>query len=459
MANIFTRVANGANKLAHAWNAFQEEDDNQNDRTYNQYGPSYSIRPDRRRLSVSNDKSIISSIYTRLGIDSAAVDIHHVRLDDNGRYLENIQSGLESCLTLEANIDQAARAFRQDAVMTMFEKGVVALVPVDTSLNPNVTGSYDINTLRAGEITEWMPRHVKVKLWNDVKGIFQEVTVPKSITAIVENPLYAVMNEPNGTLQRLLRKLSILDVVDDASASGKLDLIIQLPYVIRSDARRTEANNRAKDIEMQLKGSKYGIAYTDGTEKITQLNRPAENNLLAQVQYLTQMLYGQLGLTEGVFNGSASEAEMLNYYNRTIDPVLQTLVEAMRRTFLTKTARSQNQSIIYFRDAFKLVEVKDLAEIADKFARNEILTSNEIRGVMGFKPSDDPKADQLVNSNMPQPGDPSSQGALPPGKQTIEDTSDTIQQSALTHGRTFITKSLTALERTRDTAYFDGEAK
>lgn len=404
MASIFDRLASGANRLAHAWNAFVNEEDKTLNRSFNQYGASYGIRPDRRRLSSSNDRSIIASVYTRLGIDTSGYEIKHIRMDENGRYSEDVTSGLANCLSLEANIDQAARAFRQDIAMTMFEKGVVAIVPVDTSINPTISGAYDIITLRAGEITQWYPRNIRVRLWNDVKGRFEEVVVSKRDTAIVENPLYQVMNEPNSTLQRLIRKLNILDAVDEASSSGKLDLIIQLPYVIKSEARREQAENRAKDIEMQLKGSKYGIAYTDGTERITQLNRPAENNLLAQVTYLTNMLYGQLGLTESIFTGEADETAMLNYFNRTIEPVLTAIIEAMRRAFLTKTARSQNQSIVYFRDPFKLVAIANIADIADKFSRNEILTSNEIRGLIGFKPVSDPKADKLINSNMPQAG-------------------------------------------------------
>ena len=402
MASIFEKVAAGADRLAHAWNAFTNEEQ-QRAGGFNQHGISYGTRPDRRRMHFSNEKSIVSAVYTRLGVDTASVDMRHVKLNEQGQYISDMTSGLNTCLTLEGNIDQAARAFRQDVATTMFERGVVAIVPVDTSNSPNETGSYDILTMRAGEIVQWYPRHVKVKLWNDRLGRHEDVTVPKISTAIVENPFYSVMNETNSTLQRLIRKLNILDAVDEASSSGKLDLIIQLPYVIKTQARKVEAEARAKDIEMQLKGSKYGIAYTDGTEKITQLNRPAENNLLGQIEFLTKMLYSQLGLTEEVFSGTASEQVMLNYHNRTIEPVLAAITEAMNRTFLTKTGRTQGQTVRHFRDPFKLVAISAMAEIADKFTRNEILSSNEIRAFMGIKPSTDPKADQLVNSNMPQP--------------------------------------------------------
>ena len=399
-------------RLAHAWNAFVNQD--VNDRLAS-YGESVSFGtrpPDKVQRTWSNERSIISSIYTRLTIDIASVDIRHVRLDDSDRYLEDVDSGLNSCLTLEANIDQGARAFRQDIVMTMFDRGVAAIVPVDTTVNPSVSGSFDIQTMRVGEIVNWMPKHVKVRLYNESTGKREDITLEKKFVAIVENPLYAVMNEPNSTLQRLIRKLNLLDAVDEQSSSGKLDLIIQLPYVIKSEARRQQADQRRKDIEFQLKGSQYGVAYTDGTEKITQLNRPAENNLLAQVQYLTDMLYGQLGLTPEVMNGTADEKAMLNYNNRTIEPILTAVTEAMKRTFLTKTARTQKQSILFFRDLFKLVPVENIADIADKFARNEILTSNELRQIVGYKPSKDPKADKLMNSNMPQPN-PGAQPQMP----------------------------------------------
>lgn len=385
--------------LKHAWNVFTSTDDR---RVFSQYGdPNWGGRPDRVRLRIPNERSMISSIYTRLSIDCASVDMRHVRLDDQDRYLEDISSGLNECLTVEANLDQAARAFRQDVVMTLFDRGVAALVPVDTTLNPETSGGYDILTLRVGEVVSWYPKHVRVSLYNEAKGRREEITLAKKAVAIVENPLYAVMNEPNSTLQRLLHKLNLLDTIDEHNASGKLDIIIQLPYVIKSQARRQQAEQRRADIEFQLKGSQYGIAYTDGTEKITQLNRPAENSLMGQIEYLTEMLYGQLGLTKEVMNGTADEATMLNYWNRSIEPILNSVVEAMRRTFLTKTARTQKQSILYFRDPFRLVPVGDIAEIADKLTRNEIVTSNEIRQVVGMKPHSDPKADKLENSNMP----------------------------------------------------------
>jgi hypothetical protein len=344
-----------------------------------------------------------------LGIDVASVDMRHVRLDDENRYKEDMDSGLNSCLTLEANIDQAARAFRQDVVMTLFDNGVAAIVPVDTSISPEQSGGFDILTLRVGNVVTWYPHHVRVNLYNETTGVREEITLLKTAVAIVENPLYSVMNEPNSTLQRLLRKLNLLDVVDEASASGKLDLIIQLPYVIKSEARRQQAEQRRTDIEFQLKGSQYGIAYTDGTEKITQLNRPAENNLMSQIEYLTKMLYGQLGLTEEVMNGTADEKAMLNYWNRTVEPILTAIVEAMRRSFLTKTARTQKQSVLFFKDPFRLIPIENIAEIADKFTRNEIMTANEIRGIIGFPPHSSPKADQLTNSNMP----PTGTGAQP----------------------------------------------
>lgn len=389
--------------LRHAWNVFT----NQEDRS--KAGPSSVTssggyggrRPDRLRFRVPNERSIISSIYTRLSIDIASIEMRHVRLDEQKRFLEDIDSGLNNCLTVEANIDQAARAFRQDIAMTMFDRGVAVIVPVDTTINPEQTGGYDIQTLRVGEVVNWYPQHVRVSVYNEATAKREEITLNKSTVAIVENPLYSVMNEPNSTLQRLLLKLNLLDAIDEQSASGKLDLIIQLPYVIKSEARRQQAEQRRSDIEFQLKGSQYGIAYTDGTEKITQLNRPAENNLMAQVEYLTEMLYGQLGLTEEVMNGTADEKAMLNYWNRTIEPVLTAIVESMRRSFLTKTARTQRQQILFFRDPFRLVPIENIAEIADKFTRNEIMTSNEMRQVVGMAPHSDPKADKLINSNMP----------------------------------------------------------
>ena len=412
--------------LRHAWNVFSNSPDLRKKNTpwpvipgndpVPAYGPGNTgSRPDRVRLRFSNERSIISSVYTRLAIDVASIEMRHVRLDEQKRYIEDIDSGLNNCLTVSANLDQAARAFRQDVAMTLFDKGVAVLVPIDTTVNPEQTGGFDILTLRVGEVVTWYPEHVRVSVYNEAIAQRQEITILKSAVAIVENPLYAVMNEQNSTLQRLLHKLNLLDVVDDASASGKLDLIIQLPYVIKSEARREQAEQRRSDIEFQLKGSKYGIAYTDGTEKITQLNRPAENNLLAQVEFLSEMLYGQLGLTNEVMNGTADEKAMLNYWNRTIEPVLTAITEAMRRHFLTKTARTQRQDIKFFRDPFRLVPIENIAEIADKFTRNEILTSNEIRQVVGLAPHEDPKADKLINSNMPaaNPDRTAAKGAEP----------------------------------------------
>lgn len=401
-------MATIGSRLKHAWNAFIDEDKEHRIHAYEEYGSSYGYRPDRVRMITTNERSIVTSIYTRLSIDVASVGIRHVRLDEEDRFIDVIDSGLNNCLTVEANIDQAARAFRQDIAATLFDKGVAAIVPVDTTVNPALSGGFDIKTLRVGDIVQWYPKHVKINLYNEATARREEIVLEKKFVAIVENPLYSIMNEPNSTLQRLIRKLSLLDIVDEQSSSGKLDLIIQLPYVIKSEARRQQAEQRRKDIEFQLKGSQYGIAYTDGTERITQLNRPAENNLLKQVEYLTALLYGQLGLTQEIMNGTADEKTMLNYNNRTIEPVLDAIVEAMRRAFLTKTARSQRQTINYFRDPFKLVPVNDIAEIADKFTRNEILSSNEIRSVIGFQPSKDPKADKLQNSNMPAPSEEAS---------------------------------------------------
>lgn len=398
-------MANVGSWLKHAWNVFsnQESDSYSRYRPYTEYyGPgSYStVRPDRTRYRLANDRSIISSIYTRLCIDIASIEMRHVRLDDENRYTEDIDSGLNNCLTLEANIDQAARALRQDIAMTLFDDGVAAVVPVDTSISPIESGSFDILTLRVGQILAWYPRHVRVNLYNEAVAMRQEITLPKSQVAIIENPLYAVMNEPNSTLQRLFHKLSLLDAVDEQSASGKLDLIIQLPYVIKSETRRQQAEQRRADIEFQLKGSQYGIAYTDGTEKITQLNRPVENNLMGQVEFLTNMLYGQLGLTDTVMNGTADEKTMLNYWNRTVEPVLTAITEEFKRKFLTKTARTQKQTVMFFRDPFRLVPIENIAEIADKFTRNEIMTSNEMRQVIGMRPHSDPRADKLQNSNL-----------------------------------------------------------
>lgn len=390
-------------RLRSAWNAFRNTEENSYSLGYGESTSYSGGSPSRPRFRYNSERSIISSIYTRISIDVSDVTLRHVLLDDVGRYKEDAKSYLNSCLTLEANLDQGPRAFRQDIVMTLFDKGCVAIVPVDTTVNPNTNEVVDIYTLRVGEIVRWFPKHVRVNVYNEATGKRQEVTLEKRFVAIVENPLYAVINEPNSTLQRLIRKLSLLDAVDEQSGSGKLDLIIQLPYVIKSEARRLQAEKRREDIEFQLKGSKYGIAYTDGTEKITQLNRPAENNLLGQIEYLTNMLYAQLGLTEEVMNGTADEKAMLNYYIRTIKPITDAVVEAMQRSFLGRAGLDKAQRIYYFNDPFKLVPVSQLAEIADKLTRNEILSSNEFREVIGFKPSADPKADQLINSNMPQP--------------------------------------------------------
>ena len=389
-------------RLKHAWNAFFNKDPTD---YFKNVGTGYTYRPDRPRLTRGNERSIVTSVYNRLALDASSVSIQHVRLDENNRFLSVIDSGLNSCLTVEANLDQTGRAFIQDIVMSMLDEGSVAIVPVDTTFNPEITGSYDILSMRTGQILEWYPSHVKVRVYNEKTGRKEDIVVPKNTVGIVENPLYAVINEPNSTMQRLIRKLNLLDVVDEQSSSGKLDLIIQLPYVIKTEARRQQAENRRKDIENQLAGSKYGIAYTDGTERITQLNRSVENNLMKQIEYLTSMLYSQLGITQSILDGTADDKTMLNYYNRTIEPILSAIVDEMKRKFLTKTARSQLQSISFFRDPFKLVPVNEISEIADKFTRNEIMTSNEIRQIIGMKPSDDPKADELRNKNLSQPKD------------------------------------------------------
>ena len=387
-------------RLQHGWNAFMSRDPTYG---YRDLGMSYSTRPDRPRMSRGNERSIVTSVYNRIALDVASIDIMHVRLDANGRFKETMKTGLNDCLTLNANIDQTGRALRQDIVISMFDEGAVAIVPVETSINPKVTGSFDIHSLRTGKILEWYPQHVKIRLYNERIGRDDDIIMPKDAVAIIENPLYAVINEPNSTMQRLIHKLNLLDAVDEQSSSGKLDLIIQLPYVIKSESRRQQAENRRKDIEMQLSGSKYGIAYTDGTERITQLNRSVDNNLMKQIEYLTSMLYSQLGITQSILDGTADEKTMLNYHNRTIEPIVSAIVDEMKRKFLTKTARSQLQSISFFRDPFRLVPVNDIAEIADKFTRNEIMTSNEIRQIVGMKPSGDPKADQLINSNLNHP--------------------------------------------------------
>lgn len=388
-----------SDRLQHAWNAFLNRDPT---RIYEGYGSSSYYRPDRMRLTMGNERSIVVSVYNRIALDVAYIDIFHARLDDNGRYTEQIASGLNECLTLSANADQTGKAFLQDVVMSMMDEGCVAIVPVETINNPTITGSFDITNLRTAKILEWYPAHVRVELYNEKTGRKEELTLPKKMVAIIENPLYAVMNERNSTLQRLIHKLNLLDVIDEQSGSGKLDLIIQLPYVIKTQARKDQAEQRRKDIEMQLAGSKYGIAYTDGTEKITQLNRPVENNLMKQIEYLMSTLYGQLGLTPEILNGSADEKTMLNYYNRTIEPIISAICDEMKRKFLTKTARTQGQSIVYFRNPFKLVPVAELAEISDKLTRNEIASSNEIRQIIGWKPSKEPGADELRNKNLNQ---------------------------------------------------------
>lgn len=384
-------------RMKRAWNAFLNRDPTNE---FGDVGIGYSYKPDRPRFTRGNEKSIVTSVYNRVSLDVSAINIQHVRLDENGRFESIIESGLNSCLSLEANIDQTGRAFVQDVVISMFDEGCVALLPVETSENPNVTNSYDILSMRTAKILEWHPRHVKLRAYNDRTGQHEDIMVSKDTVAIIENPLYAVINEPNSTMQRLIRKLNLLDVVDEQTSAGKLDLIIQLPYIIKTEARRQQADKRRKDIEEQLAGSKYGIAYTDGTERITQLNRPVENNLMKQIEYLTNLLYSQLGLTQTIMDGSADDKTMLNYYNRTIEPIVSAIVDEMKRKFLTKTARSQRQSIVFFRDPFKLVPVTDLAEIADKFTRNEIMSSNEIRQIIGMKPSDDPGADELRNKNL-----------------------------------------------------------
>ena len=401
-------------RLQHAWNAFL----NNRDPTlrYQDIGMSYAYRPDRPRLTRGNERSIVTSVYNRIALDIAAIKIQHCKLDENGRFTSVVESKFNNCLNLEANIDQTGRAFMQDVVMSMLDEGFVAIIPVDTTFDPKITGSYDICSMRTGKILEWYPAHIKVRVYNDRTGNKEDIIVPKSTAAIIENPLFAVMNEPNSTMQRLIRKLNLLDAIDEQSGSGKLDLIIQLPYVIKSEARRQQAEQRRKDIEMQLAGSKYGIAYTDGTEHITQLNRSVDNNLMKQIEYLTSMLYGQLGITQSVMDGTADEKTMLNYYDRTLEPIISVIVDEMKRKFLTKTARSQNQSILFFRDPFKLAPINDLAEIADKFTRNEIMSKNEFRQIIGMKPSDDPKADQLINSNINQ----STQEPAPPKGATEE---------------------------------------
>lgn len=415
-----------------SWNAFMSREP-----TFglNSYGASYGVRPDRKGFTGGNKQSIVSSIYNQIAVDVAQVTINHSRLDENKKYKETIDSYLNECLTVEANIDQTGRAFRQDVVTSMLDEGSIAIVPVDTDINPNDTESYDVLSMRVGKIVAWYPEHVRVDLYDERTGQHREITLQKKFVCIIENPLYAIMNEPNSTLKRLIRKMNLLDYMDEQSSSGKLDMIIQLPYVIKTEARRKEAEKRTKDIQRQLEGSKYGIAYTDGTERIVQLNRSLENNLLAQIQYLTTQLYNQLGLTESVFNGTADEATMLNYYNRTIEPILSAMTDEMTRKFLSKTARSQGQAITFFRDPFRLVPTDKIAEIADKFTRNEILSTNEVRAIIGYKPVDDPRANELRNKNLNQSND-----AIAPmlTNRSDEDDLDQPRSSPIEIGRRYL---------------------
>lgn len=396
-------------RIKHAVNAFigldPPEQDYYRPTTYLNYGPSFSYRPDKVTLKRSNEKSIVAAIYNRIAIDCSSTVIRHAIIDDNNRYLENVDDGLDTCLSLEANKDQTAKAFMRDVIISLFDEGTIAIVPIDTTEDPNVTESYDILSMRVGKIIQWFPDHVRVEVYNDRTGVKRELTCEKSEVAIIENPLYAIMNEPNSVLQRLIRKENLLDIIDEQSGSGKLDLIIQLPYVIKTDARRKQAEERRKDIENQLKESKYGIAYTDGTEHVTQLNRPVENNLMKQVEFYTSMLYSQLGITDTILNGTADEKTMLNYMNRSVRPILDAIVDELKRKFLSKKARSQGHTIMYFSDPFRLVPLANMADIADAFTRNAILSPNEIRQIVGFKPSKDPMADELTNRNLNQPED------------------------------------------------------
>jgi len=414
-------------RLKHAWNAFFNKDPTT---TWRDIGTAYSYRPDRPRFSRGNERTIVTAVLNRIAMDAAAIKIRHVRLDDNDRFVSVIDSGLNNCLSVEANVDQTGRSFMQDVVQSMLDEGCVAIVPTDTNTNPlnGMPGSFDIETMRTGRIVQWYPKHIRVEVYNENKGRREEITLPKNTVAIVENPLYAIMNEPNSTLNRLVRKLNLLDYVDEQNGSGKLDLIIQLPYVIKSEARKKQAEERRKDIENQLAGSKYGIAYTDGTEHITQLNRAVENNLMGQIEYLTSMLYSQLGITQAIMDGTADDKTMLNYTNRTIEPILSAITDEMIRKFLTKTARSQKQSIQFFRDPFRLVPVAEIAEIADKFTRNEIMTSNELRQIVGMMPSDDPDADVLRNKNLNK--DKNELEEIP--KQLIAEQGDEIQNGEKT---------------------------
>ena len=414
-------------RLKNAWNAFRNREPT--GVQYTSVGTGVVYRPDRARFTRGNERTIATSVYNRIAMDVAAISIKHCRIDENGRYIEDIKSGLNDCLSIEANIDQTGRSFIQDVVMSMFDEGAVAIVPVDASIDPTKTVSYDILSLRTGKILEWFPSHVKVRVYNERTGKREDIILPKKSVAIIENPLYAVINEPNSTMQRLIRKLNILDAIDEQSGSGKLDLIIQLPYVIKSEARQQQAEKRRKDIEDQLKGP-YGIAYTDGTEKITQLNRPVENNLMKQIEYLTNQLYSQIGMTPSVLDGTADEKVMLNYNNRTIEPIVSAIVDAMKRSFLSKTARTQGQTIMSFKDPFKLVPVNNIADIADKFTRNEILSSNEIRQIIGMKPSNDPRADELRNSNLNHPDE--NNQMIEPMAEPMTETMETADDSTAT---------------------------
>lgn len=405
-------------RLMHAWDAFRM---NRDPTLYSHnIGGGYSYRPDRVRFTQGNERSIVTSIYNRIAIDVACMDIVHCKIDDNGQFVENMKSGLNNCLTLEANLDQTGRAFMQDVVMSMLDEGCVAIVPTETDLDPRITKSYDIHSMRTGKILEWYPKSIKVRVYNEQTGNKEDLVLPKHTVAIIENPLYAIINEPNSTMKRLVRKLNLLDVIDEQSGAGKLDLLIQLPYVVKNETRRAQAEKRRKDIEQQLMGSKYGIAYTDGTEKVTQLNRPVDNNLMKQIETLMDILYSQLGITQDIMNGTADEQTMLNYYSRTIEPIISAIVDEMKRKFLSKTARTQSQTITFFRDPFKLVPINNIADIADKFTRNEIMSSNEIRQVIGMKPSDDPKADMLQNSNLNHPEQVPKEGP-PVEKPPMED--------------------------------------
>lgn len=413
-------------RLKHAFNAFMNRDPTDG---YREVGPGYSYRPDRPRLSRGNERSIVTSIFNRVALDVAGLDIVHCKVDEDGRFISHMDSTLNTCLTLEANLDQTGRAFIQDVVMSMLDEGCVAIVPVDTDIDPANSSSYDILSMRTGKVIEWYPKYVKVRVYNSNTGIKEDIMIAKNKVAIIENPLFAVVNEPNSTLQRLMRKLALLDVVDEQSSAGKLDMIIQLPYTIKSQARRTQAEARRKDIEMQLTNTKYGIAYVDATEKITQLNRPLENNLMKQIEYLTSMLYSQLGITQGILDGTADEQTLLNYHSRTIEPIVSAIVDEMTRKFLTKTARTQKQTIAFFRDPFKLVPINNIADIADKFTRNEILTSNEIRQILGIRPASDPKADQLINSNLNHPDEGNNQNAVSNNNEDNEVTNESSATS------------------------------